>query len=174
VTQSLAATRRRFFSRFSNYRWIPWVIVGCFLIVTIVNGLLVYFAAESWPGLTTDHAYNEGLAYNGVIEESEKEAKLGWKLELALAPKSAHGTITIAIAAHDSSSATLDNLHVSGELIRPVEEIPPVPVTFTAQGGGRYLARIDTPRPGQWNVFLVARRGNDVWHGGQRILVPAP
>ena len=61
---------------FANYRWIPWAIVACFAVVFAVNGGFVYFALSSWPGLTVDHAYSDGLAYNTVIDEAAKEAKL--------------------------------------------------------------------------------------------------
>lgn len=162
-------TRR---AMFGNYRWIPWVIVACFLAVVAVNGGLVYFAAESWPGLTTDHAYNEGLAYNAVIAETEKEAKLGWTMNIDFAPRGADsGKLIVTMRGADGRP--LDGLSLSGELVRPVEQMPPVPLAFAGNGDGLYVAQVAIPRPGQWDVFLVARRGDDALRGGKRI-VAAP
>jgi nitrogen fixation protein FixH len=169
---NMAANPSRRRSRFSNYRWVPLVFVAAFLTIAAVNGGLVYFATVSWPGLTTDHAYNEGLAYNRVIDEAEKEAQLGWVVDLAFDPKAARKTV--AIAARDKSGVPLDGLTVVGELVRPVEQMPPQKLIFTDRGGGRYVAPIGDVHAGQWDVFLSARRGEAVWRGGQRILVPAP
>lgn len=158
-------------SRLSNYRWIPWAIVAAFVVVFAANGGLIYFAAASWPGLTTDHAYNEGLAYNRVIEQAEKEAKLGWKIGFRFTPMGTGGG-TIAITAQDADGAALTDLTFRGELVRPVEQLDNVPLIFVAQGNGLYTAAVHTPRAGQWDAYLVAHRGETAWHGGQRIMVP--
>jgi nitrogen fixation protein FixH len=170
MTNPAFGHRRPGGSRFSNYRWIPWVFVGAFLVIFGANAGLIYFATESWPGLTTDHAYNEGLAYNRVIDEAEKEAKLGWKVDIAFDPKVNRDMIAVTI--RDKSGTVIDGLVVNGELVRPVEELPQQPLRFHAQGGGRYVARIGAVRAGQWNVYLSAHRGDEVWRGGHKILVP--
>lgn len=171
MTDLALRTAPRRGSRLSNYRWIPLVIVAAFLVVVAVNGGLIYFAASSWPGLTTDHAYNEGLAYNRVIDETEKEAKLGWKVGIRFTPMAGGGG-TIAIVARDATGAALSDLSFGGELVRPVEQLANVPLTFAAQGNGLYTAVIHPPRAGQWDIYLVAHRGEIAWHGGQRVLVP--
>jgi len=166
-----AGQKRR--SRFGNYRWIPWAFVACFVVVFAVNGGLIFFAAKSWPGLTTDHAYDEGLAYNRVLDQAANEAKLGWTVDVTFAPLSgAHGG-QLVVVARDAAGTALDNVAWRGEIVRPVGENASLPVQFAAQGGGRYVASIDPPRPGQWNLFLTASRGDDRWHGGQRFVVPA-
>lgn len=164
-----SSTPRR--SLFGNYRWIPLAFIGAFLAIIIANGALVFFATKSWPGLTTDHAYNEGLAYNRVIDEAEKEARLGWVVDLSFDPKASRKSIVIV--ARDKFGAPLTALTVSGELMRPIEQMPPRPLIFVNQGDGRYIASIGDVHIGQWDVFLTAQLGNLVWHGGQRIVVPA-
>ena len=171
MTLSTVPTLER--ARPSQYRWIPLAIVGAFLFVIAVNGGLVYFALSSWPGLTTDHAYNEGLAYNRVIDEVEKESKLGWKLETVYHPGSPGGGY-VQVSIRDAAGAPVDGAALVGELIRPIEQMPPVPLSFAAQGEGTYRAQIVVPRPGQWDLFFSAKRSADIMRGGRRIQVPAP
>jgi nitrogen fixation protein FixH len=154
-----------------SYRWIPWAFIGGMLLVVAVNGGLVFFAAKSWPGLTTDHAYNEGIAYNRVIDQEEKEAKLGWHLDIAFHPVPAVGG-KVEITLRDAGGAPVDGATVTGEIIRPVEQMAQIPVEFVAQGQGMYIASVSVPRAGQWDIYLSAKRDGDVMHGGQRIVVP--
>ena len=174
MNHAAAATPSQRRSRFANYRWIPWVFVAALAFVFAVNGGLIYFASVSWPGLTTDHAYNEGLEYNRVIDESAIEAKLGWKVDVTFAPRTAAHGGALVIVAHDAAGVALDNIAWRGELVRPVGEEAALPVKFVSQGDGRYTVAIDPPRAGQWNLYLTAKRGETQWHGGQRFVVPVP
>ena len=160
-------------SIFSNYRWIPWTIVACFALVFAVNGGLVYFALESWTGLTTDHAYEDGLEYNRVIDESEKEAKLGWNHAIAFV-SDGEGTQSgqLVVQSKDKSGQPLDNLTLKAEFERPVEELPSVAATLVGNGAGRYAASVTLPRAGQWQVYLVAGVYNAIYRTGRRIIVP--
>ena len=171
MAQSMASQSRRR-TLFGDYRWIPWVIVACFVLVAAVNGGLIYFASESWPGLTTDHAYNEGLAYNKVLDESAAEAKMGWKIDIDFAPLRGAQGGTITILARDATGAALGGLAFKGDLVRPVGAESSFETHFVYQGEGRYVAKVTLPYPGQWNLYLAAERGADRWHGGRRLQVP--
>jgi nitrogen fixation protein FixH len=160
-------------SPFGNYRWIPWAIGACFVVVVVANGGLVYYALASWPGLTTDHAYSDGLAYNRVIDESEKEAKLGWSLTVDfVSDRKGTSSGRLVVQAKDKAGAPIDGLSLQAELVRPVEAMREIPLAFEAKEGGRYAASLTLPRAGQWDVYLVARLGQVVYHTGRRILVP--
>ena len=158
---------------FGNFRWIPWAFVGAFVIVFAVNGGLVYFASASWPGLTNDNAYNDGNAYNRVIDESAKEAELGWKIDILYQPAAQKSGGQLVLAAHDPTGVALDGIVWQGELVRPVGKVDNVPVRFVAQGDGQYTAVVVPPLPGQWTLYLTASRGEIRWHGGERLVVPS-
>ena len=57
--------------------------LGFFGIVFAANGALVFFALESWPGLGTDRAYEEGVAYNRTLEAAREQSGRGWVSALA-------------------------------------------------------------------------------------------
>lgn len=158
-------------SYFANLRWVPWAIVAAFVVVFAVNGALVYFAAESWPGLLTDDPYTQGNHYNRVIAESQKEAALGWKVAVSF-QAAGHATGTVTVEGRDGAGAALEGLQLRGQAIRPVGvEEPPIPLSFRAEGDGRYVAEVRLPLRGQWDLYLVARRSDGaVFHTGRRII----
>ncbi len=155
---------------FSNYRWIPWLFVAVFLLVFAVNGGLVYFASKSWPGLASADAYDAGIKYNRELAKEEKEAKLGWSLSTQYRPTGALA-YEIAVTVRDGGGQALEGAAVTGELERPVGQTATVPLHFVSQGAGLFLARVTVPSPGQWDVYLSARRGSDTVHGGRRLVV---
>lgn len=168
-----SATTRITMSRWlAQYRWVPWAFVACFVLIFAVNGGLVYYALESWPGLTTDHAYDEGLAYNRVIDETAKEAKLGWKFSIDFA-RADKGSLSgrLVIDAKDGAGAALEGLAIRADLVRPVGDMPEMRFPVSGDGNGHYEAKLTLPRPGQWQVYIVAREGGTVFHTGARILV---
>ncbi len=48
-------------------RYIPWLFVAFFAVVLAANGALIAIALGSFTGLTTEHAYDKGLAYNRTL-----------------------------------------------------------------------------------------------------------
>ena len=159
-----------FHSLFSNYRWIPWLFVAAFLVVFAVNGGLVYFASASWPGLVTDDPYDAGQTYNRVLAAEDKEARLGWTMSTGYRA-AGQRRYEITVSVRDSSGRAVENVAVTGQMVRPVGQEITVTLTFVPQGGGSFLASVALPRAGQWDVFLAASRGSDVFHGGRRLLV---
>jgi len=159
--------------RFGDCRWVPWAIMAAFALVFAVNGGFVYFALESWTGLTTDHAYDEGLAYNRVIEEAEREAKLGWKLAIAFVPD-ATGKVggQLVIDASDRNGMPLERLEIKADFVRPLGEPARIPVLLEHYTRGRYAAALALPQRGQWDVYVTAAEGDAMVHTGRRIQTP--
>ena len=159
------------FSLLAQYRWIPWLFVACFLIVFAVNGGLVYFAARTWPGLASENAYNEGIAYNQVLDREAKEARLGWSLVTEYRPSGTR-SYEISVTVHDAGGHVVEDIAVEGKMVRPLGRPVTVPLNFVSEGSGTYLASVALPSAGQWDVYLSARRANDTVHGGRRLVVP--
>lgn len=160
-------------SRFGKDRWIPWAFVAGFLVILAANGGLIYFALASWPGLTTDHAYDEGLAYNKVLDKTEREAKLGWTLAIDFisdGKDSKRGKLIVR--AKDKNGQPHDGLVIEAELVRPVEPIPATSIELKSGSGGLYVAAVTFPRAGQWDIYLAAKGNGQTYHTGRRILVP--
>jgi nitrogen fixation protein FixH len=156
-------------SRGGGYRWFPWAIGASLGFVVAVNLALAYFAVNSSTGLVTEHPFESGNGYNSVLAEAAAEDALGWRAHLALSGTAAARHLSVAL--RDRAGAPLAGATVAAKLERPVEPAPAVPVAFRETAPGTYEADLPDLRAGQWEVHLVARRGDDLYQQGERIIV---
>jgi nitrogen fixation protein FixH len=151
--------------------WIPWAFAALFLPVLAVNGALVKLALSSSTGLVSDHAFETGQGYNAVIVEGQKEAALGWQAEATLTPLSATANARLAVQVIGADGAGIAGLAVEGRLFSPVDPRPDQTLRLSDKGGGRYEQDLALPRDGQWDVQLIARRGQDRFSIQQRLVL---
>lgn len=136
-------------------RWIPLLLVAFFGVVLIANGSMVVAAFVSWPGLETTSAYQRGLVYNRMLAAAAKQAKLDWKVDLAFTQDGTrHGVLEVDLA--DRFGSVLRDAEVHAQFVRPTSEGHDLTVALAHQTGGRYLAEVELPLDGQWDIHLVA------------------
>lgn len=154
--------------------WYPWIFVGMFAVVVGVNAALAYFATSTFNGLDTQGAYEKGLSYNKALSGAAAQEKLGWVVDAEVRPAqggSGHGG-TVAVAVSDQTGAGLDGLDVFAVFTRPAQAGHDTRVALAGSGGGRYAGDVKLPFPGQWEVQVVANRGNDSYQLNQRVNLP--
>jgi nitrogen fixation protein FixH len=131
----------------SRGRWIPWVFVGGMLVVVAVNATLIWFALTTFTGLTVGHSYDRGRTYNAVIAEAARQEALGWAARVSL-----EGA-TLAVAVTDRDGLPVAG-RIAGVLLRPLEGTE-LPLDLAATAPGRFAARVEGLRPGQWEARLT-------------------
>lgn len=145
-------------------------VFGCiaafFAVVTAVNGIFIYFALSSWSGLTAPDAYNRGIAYNRVLDEAAAQARLGWRAEIGWRKGTAEARLV------DRDGSPLDGLAVAAHFARPLGKGEPLDVALVATAPGRYVAAIDLPLPGQWEMQIEARGAAGRYQAATRLIVP--
>ena len=146
-------------------QWIPWVFVAAFVVVAAVNGVLIWSAITSSPGLVADHAYELGRHYNQELAAARAQASLGWTASLDVAD----GEAVFAVTGRDG--APIAGLDVDLVALRPVGAGEPLAAKLVEATPGRYRAPLALTRAGQWQLDLVARRGAAEFVLGKRILV---
>lgn len=135
--------------------WIPWSFVAFFGVVLLANGIMVFFALESWTGVGTSDAYRKGLAYNEQIAAAEAQAEQGWQATLDYAPEGGlNGRLSLALS--DRYETPLSDAQVLVELVRPTHEGEDFTVVLAPEGAGRYGASVDFPLAGLWEARLTA------------------
>lgn len=58
-------------------------IVSFFVVILTANGMMAYFAIDTFSGLETDDAYRKGRDYNDALAAAEAQAELGWQEEIS-------------------------------------------------------------------------------------------
>ncbi len=145
--------------------WYPYIFVGGFAVVLGVNMILLYFATSTFNGLTTEHAFDEGVAYNDEIAAARAQAALDWtgSKRITLKPGGTEGAWPVEVVAtfpKDDGSLRTD-LDVTVELRRPVQAGFDQKLTLHPATDGSYRTTATLPFLGQWESVLIADAPND-------------
>lgn len=156
--------------------WYPYIFVAGFLVVITVNMTLAYFATSTFNGLETQNAYEKGRLYNETIAREEAQKALGWSMVLTSGsrdhnPPGAGYPVELVLAASDAGGAALDGLVVEAEIRRPTVTGLDRTVMLSRRDTGRYGDTVVLPEAGQWEVRILARRGDDEFRMRERIFV---
>lgn len=154
----------------------PWVIAWITLVVAVlgVNGMMVYFAVASNPGLIVEDYYERGQSYERTMH-SRSARDPGWVLRADIpADVSAGERTPIRFFLVDKAGQPVIPDSVELFVYRPSDADRDFSVVMTAEGPGRYLADVSFPLVGVWDTLLAARNGEDEFHVGQRIEVRRP
>lgn len=131
-------------------------IIAFFAVIIAVNLTFVYFALDSWPGLTTQKAYEEGVAYNKTLESAARQDAMGWRSHVVLGPSTPKGTrmLTLTMTGPDGPLA---GLAAQARLTRPLGEGLTVDARLAEDRPGLYAALLRLPALGRWQVEVTAR-----------------
>ena len=151
--------------------WYPYIFVGGFMLVLMVNFTMAYFATSTFSGLATDHAYEKGLAFNQTIEAGRKQEAMGWKVDAQVEPEANHGAhVTITYRTPDGKP--VDGMVVKARFVRPTAKGHDREVALAQVGPGAYATLQELPLAGVWDLS-VAAAGTDVnYLINRRIIVP--
>ena len=150
--------------------WIPWAFVGFFVVVFGANGIMVYFAFDSWTGLATEDAYVKGLAYNEQIADAQAQQALGWQGELGFAPNGPQQGL-LELKLRDRHGTPIGGAAVTAIFVRPTHTGHDLELALEDAGNGRYSAEVALPLAGQWDVRLRAEHERGGYRLVRRIVV---
>ncbi|MFQ5774363.1 MAG: FixH family protein [Kiloniellaceae bacterium] len=131
-------------------------VLAFFGVVIAANAVFVVLALDTWTGLSTENAYQRGLAYNETLRAAAAQRALGWRADLSVRATGA-GRDRLEVAFTDRRGAPIESLAVTVRLRRPTHEGFDRDVALARAGPGRYAADLELPLRGQWDVRLSAR-----------------
>ncbi len=126
-------------------------LLAFFSLMLAVNGVFVYVATTTFPGVSTDDAYRKGLHYNQTITSFEEQQVAGWNTKAALAD----GMVRLEVRRQDGSP--VNGLDLVSTLGRPTTTAEDRPLEFRRAGEGRYIANAGALEPGQWHLTAEVR-----------------
>lgn len=135
-------------------RTVLFGLIAFFALVATVNGVFIYFAITSWPGLSNRDAYKDGLNYNAQLDEARRQQALGWTSRLGI---DSSGGVVANIGHADRTPVS--GLRVQISITRPVGDERRVDTDLAQALDGSYRGAISALDAGQWRVQLTARRG---------------
>lgn len=144
------------------------MIVGFFLFVGAVNGVMIYKAVKTFSGEVVAHPYERGLAYNRDIARAREQGMRDWKVDARLA-RLATGETEIRVVARDGDGADVSGAQMTALFAAPADLSKDVRVKLVETAPGRYAGKGVVPA-GQRDLVLTATRGGDeVFRSNNRI-----
>jgi len=144
--------------RRSPWRLFPWAVAAGMLVVIAVNVGMVYAALRSFPGKVGDEGFELSNHYDAVLAQAERQAAVGWTIA-ARADAASRLVVTLS----DRGGAPLIGAVITATAERPLGATETRRLVFRELGGGRYVADMALPMPGQWDLMLAASaQGHDV------------
>lgn len=148
-------------------RMVLFAMLGFFGIIFAVNGSFMYFAISSFPGLSTEKAYEKGLSFNQTLEDVEKQNALGWTsaVNLTLGGK-------IMIEMRNREGDAVRDLGVRAVLMRPLDNDRDQMLVPKELHPGTYQSSDAVVALGQWRVEITASQNNHpVFHKIHNVVV---
>jgi nitrogen fixation protein FixH len=161
----------------SNSPWrSPWVI-GWFALIAVflaVNGVMIYFAVTTNPGLVVDDYYERGQHYEQHLA-SKLAQDPGWALRAEVPEGIKAGeTRLLRFVAVDRSGQPIALDGATFYAYRPSDKGRDFSVPMDQEGPGRYAVKVNFPLFGLWDTLFAGRLGEDEHSVGQRLMIARP
>jgi len=145
------------------------MLVGFFVFVSAVNGVMIYYAVKTFSGEVVAHPYERGVAYNRDIARARAQAARDWKVDVNLARDA--GVTEIVVTAHDASGAEITGVEMNAAFAAPADLSRDVRLRLEETAPGRYAGAAALPA-GQRDLELTASRGgSEVFRSKNRVEV---
>jgi len=136
---------------------VAFMLAGFFGLMFAVNGVFVYFALDSFSGVSVEDAYRRGLAYNDVLATQESQDARNWQHSVDF-EQLGDGQGRVILNLMDSADRKLENITLNATLRRPLVDSADSPVEFLYTGG-TYAADLKFSEKGQWDVVILIEGG---------------
>ena len=148
--------------------------VAFFAVVIVVDTIFVRMAIKSYPGEEVEKSYYQGLHYNDVLAEKERQLETGWRMQLVTVPGKADEAI-IEVRVLTADGEAVFDADVRGEIVRPMTDAGQRALTFIPISDGLYRARLAEIGRGAWDLSLSAgdpETGDTALQAKTRFVVP--
>ena len=150
----------------------PWVLGWLAMVAVIIsaNIVMMTFAYKTSPGLVVEDYYEKGKNYNKSLEKIAAENALGWEAELIIPEGVVAGEATrysLTVFNQEGMPVAADKVEFFA--FRPSDVNSDFSTAMKAETGGGYVATINFPLPGIWDVVVSIVRDNDQFEVTKRI-----
>ncbi|MFT6915982.1 MAG: nitrogen fixation protein FixH [Motiliproteus sp.] len=151
----------------------PVILVwgGLLLLFFIANGIFIYLALSSNPGLVVDDYYERGQDYEKHMLKRRAEDP-GWNMRIELvAPPVLNQAGPIRFHLSDRSGSLLVPDSVTLYAYRPANVDDDFDVPLLELQVGVYQAEVSFTRPGLWDLLMVVAKDGSEYNQALRVNV---
>jgi len=154
----------------------PWFIGWVALVATFlaVNGVMVYLAITTNPGLVVEDYYDRGQHYEHSLA-SKLVQDPGWSMRMDVPDGIKAGearVLRFSVSDRDGQAVAVEG--VTFYAYRPSNAGSDFSLPMVEEAPGRFVAEVSFPMVGVWDMLCAARLGPDEHSVGRRIIVAKP
>lgn len=149
----------------SVWRWFPHAMIGALGLVVAANGIMIYDAYSTFPGMAGRDGFDLSNEYGRVLATAQRQAALGWQVDADVTADRFP-----ALRVVDRTGAPLAAAEIVAQVERPVGPEGPTPLTFRAVGDGVYQGDMSL-FSGQWDIMLTVRADGREFNATRRVVV---
>lgn len=133
------------------------MVLGFFGLIFAANGVMIWLALESFPGVATDSAYKASQSYNREIAAAAAQTARGWTVA-ASARRVADGRVAVRVEATAKDGRPVGDASFRAILERPMHRADDRTIELSPAVGasGAHVAFVEDLAPGQWDLVVEA------------------
>ena len=141
-------------------RHVLFILVGVFAFIFAVNGVMIWKAIESFPGVVTQSSYRDSQRFNRSIAAAREQASRGWRVD-ATAARSPDGRVAIRLEARDAAGAPISGVSFKATLQHPANRAHDhvVPLPAVAGAAGIFEGTATGVSEGKWGLEVEGESG---------------
>ncbi len=152
----------------------PWVLgmLGFLVVFLTANFIFIYLAIKQPPNLVVDNFYERGKDYAMKEAAIDQEKELGWNGLIMSPPESrVNQSQPYEVLIQGKNSVGLDLDSVTLFAYRPSDMNADFSLPMNKMSAGRYSVDIAFNLPGNWDLIVEAKRGEDEFLITRRIYI---
>ena len=165
--------------------WGPVAIIAFFVLLVAVDSVLVMLAqgelspaitrvilpaplgnrevSSVFPGTISHDFQKKELLYNQYVAKMEQQRERGWQIKKGWVETPVLGEpATFIVEARTRDGNPLGEAEISGEFLRPSNSREDTPFVMHEIEPGFYQAQLRLTEPGDWDLILQLRKGEDL------------
>ncbi|WP_181699846.1 FixH family protein [Chthonobacter albigriseus] len=135
-----------------------WML-AFFAVIFAVNGVFIYYALGTFPGLEVASSYKAGQEFRAEVEAAHAQDERGWTVDLSAGLGDAGAEIAVTFTSRDGYPEA--GLTVTAELEHPTMTSGDRMVVLAETEPGRYRGIIAGEAAGRRMLVLTATRGGE-------------
>jgi nitrogen fixation protein FixH len=167
------------------FHWGPATIVGFFLFIIVIDSTFVTMATKgvsgdvaAWllpkprnagkvesyfPGTVSKDYQKAQSEYNQYLAQLEKQKERGWQIHKGFTQTPYVGEDQVfQVELRDKQGKLLPEAEIVGRFLRPSNSKEDVDFTMKEVSPGRYQVHLSLAYPGNWDMDMYIRRGEDL------------
>jgi nitrogen fixation protein FixH len=151
-------------------RFVLLCVVGFFLTIAAVNGVMIRFAVATFGGVETESSYKAGLAFKAETAASAAQEQLGWKVDVRIVPRAEGARVHVGV--RDAAGAPVPGLEIAVNAAHPADRRRDVPLPASEMTSGAFFASAPAGLGRRILTIEFARNGERVFRSVNRVALP--